>query len=156
MLRRGSEYLGHVFGYEVMGAEAAIVLGSGHGEIAARGADGQRQMPETKFDAGSGIEEASTGTMVADAAGGLALHLEDAQFAVGATCVGVVVRLDLGDPQREPGGNAMGRRHGLDEADNALLAGRRCRGRAMGGIVPDGAMMADGNGSGPRGLSRRS
>src|SRR5205823_292559 len=58
--------------------------------------------------------------------------------------------------EREPGGNAIGRRHGLDEANNALLAGRRRRGRrrAVGGVMPDGVVMDDGNFPGSYGFGR--
>jgi len=127
--RKGSKHLRHVAGHEAFAAEAAIVFGRGQAEIAARCLERQGQMAEAHVNAGARIEKPGTGAAIADGMGGLALHLEDAQFAMGAARPGVEARFNARDAEREPGGNAIARccilDHGSDSPFRLARHGRQ-------------------------------
>lgn len=142
MLQRGSEYLGDVARHQAAAAESAIVLGRRKLEIAAGRTDGEGEMLEAVFHAGAGVEQPGASAAITNATGGGTFHLEDAKLAMAAPRVGIVPGFDLGDAQREPGGNPIGGRHRLDHGNDSAMARRNGKsGTAMVdaslGVVPD-------------------
>ena len=117
--------------HNVAGAQATIMHGSGQPQITAGCLHRHRQVAQAPVDVGCRIIKAGAGTAEADAACGLALHLENADFARSARNHWVIARFNFGYLQRKPRWHASARCFSFYQR-NHIVARRLANLREMG------------------------